>query len=188
MDHVAECDNCRARLAGLSRALRSDDVISEVSRLDPALRFPAIGRSARSYAALASVLAAAAVALVLLWPGSAAVVQTAPDEGGRLHRESAITTTVAPVILAPAAPATPADSLVWTSVPHADRYRVRIFDLEGTLTWEGHTTDTTAVIPTHLTGATAAEYLWKVEARTGWDRWVVSDWRSLVIRHGEHPR
>lgn len=76
------------------------------------------------------------------------------------------------------------DSLRWTSVPYADRYQVLVFDREGSLVWEPQTTDTTAALPARLAAAPGT-HLWKVEARTGWDRWVASEWARFTVRPAE---
>jgi len=136
--------------------------------------------------AKATGLAALAVAAALLGPAADPGPVTAAGEASR-HRESAITTTLAPRIAGPIGPATLADSLRWTSVPHADRYQVSVFDREGTLAWESQTRDTSLPLPARLRRA-ASMYLWKVEARTGWDRWVVSEWEQFTIGPVELPR
>jgi hypothetical protein len=179
--HLAECAACRGRFAELTRILRDPVVAAEVERLEGDLGYAA-PLQRRRYLTVAAGLAAAALAGVLLRP-AAVPPPAAPDEAvSSAHRESAITTTVAPRILGPDGTASHVDSLVWTRVPNAARYRLRIFDLEGTLVWDVQTSDTALPIAAHLRGDTATTYLWKVEARTGWDRWASSDWRDLVIR------
>ena len=135
----------------------------------------------------ATGLAALAAAAALLGPAADLRPATVPGEASR-HRESAITTTLAPQIAGPIGPATLADSLRWTSVPHADRYQVSVFDREGTLVWESQTRDTSLRLPARLRRAAASLYLWKVEARTGWDRWVASEWEQFTIGAVELPR
>jgi hypothetical protein len=186
--HLAACDACRGRLAGLRRLLRDVAVAAELERLEGASADAPARRLRRPHLAAAAALAAAVVGGVLLRPGAVPAPSALYEESGTPHREAAITTTVAPRILGPVGPASAAESLVWTRVPHADRYRIRVFDREGTLAWDAHTSDTTLAIPAHLRGDTANAYLWKVEARTGWDRWVASEWRDLVILSEALPR
>jgi hypothetical protein len=145
-------------------------------------------RPRRLHFGAAAALAAAVLAGVLLRPDGVPVPSALHENASPPHRESAITTTIAPRILGPVGPAAAADSLVWTRVPNADRYRIRVFERDGTLAWDDHTRDTSVAIPRHLGGATANAYLWKVEARTGWDRWVGSQWQELEIRPETSPR
>ena len=85
-----------------------------------------------------------------------------------------MTTTVAPSLIAPLG-AMAADTFRWTSVPRADRYRLTVFDREGRTVWEVEGTDTAVARPDPLPRQRGTAYLWKVEARTGWDRWVASE-------------
>jgi hypothetical protein len=66
-------------------------------------------------------------------------------------------------------------------VPYADRYEIRVFDRSGDLVWSVVSTDTSEAIPVHLQEGPRSKYLGKVEARTGWDRWVASEWTELTI-------
>jgi hypothetical protein len=186
--HLASCEACRGRLAALLRLVADDSVIVELARLEAPAGGAARGRPTRPYLAAAAVLAAAVLAAVLVRPQTALTPPGTDPDGSRLHRESAITTTVAPRVLGPAGPAAAADSLVWTSVPHADRYRVRIFERDGTLRWDEQTSDTTLAMPAHLIDAGPNAYLWQVQARTGWDRWVASDWHDLVTLKAAEDR
>lgn len=116
------------------------------------------------------LVVAAAAAIVLVGP----IANREADNGlSDIHRESSITTTVAPRTLSPANAAQPADSLRWTSVPTADLYRVRVWDTEGTVVFSGESARTSLGVPNGLRPGTS--YLWEVAARTGWDRWVSSD-------------
>jgi len=96
------------------------------------------------------------------------------------HRQSASAAEIEPRIVSSAMPGLVPDTLRWTSVPFADRYQVLMFDREGTLTWEAQTRDTAIALPQRLR-TEAAAYLWKVEARTDWNRWVASEWAELAI-------
>ena len=113
---------------------------------------------------------AAAILLLLVWYRP--VTRPAGSSG---YREPAITTTVAPVLVTPRGVTAPGGRLVWTAVPGADRYRLELFDATGTVVWERQTSDTATPLPESLHLRPGASYLWKVEARTGWDRWVGSD-------------
>jgi hypothetical protein len=180
--HVAVCDSCSRRLADLEHLLRDQVVAAELLRLGHISPEEPRRRAAPRYMAAAAALAVAVLGGVMLRSAALPGPGTLQEEASLTHREPAITTTAAPRIRGPVGPAVASDSLTWTHVPHADRYRIRVFDREGTLVWDAYTTDTAAAIPSHLSGATETAYLWKVDARTGWDRWVASEWRDLVIR------
>ena len=50
-------------------------------------------------------------------------------------------------------------------------FRVTLFDAVGRVLYELQVADTAVAIPDSVTIVPARSYLWKVEARTGWDRW-----------------
>jgi hypothetical protein len=149
--HAAECDMCRTELVEASWLLRTQ----------PRVR--------RWYVPAGAVAAAAAV-ILLLWPRPAG-----GPEGASGYREPAVTTSVAPVAVAPRGVAAGARLLVWTGVPRADRYRLTLFDGTGSVVWETQTADTLARVPESIRLRVGASYFWKVEAQTGWNRWVASD-------------
>jgi len=86
-----------------------------------------------------------------------------------------ITATGAPTVVAPRGAVTGAPLLVWTSVPHADLYRITLFDDAGGSIWESQTRDTSVALPASITLRSRASYYWRIEAQTGWNRWVASD-------------
>lgn len=148
--HLADCDDCRVELIAVSRIVRT-----------PARR--------RTW----YVPAAAAAAAVLFF----VLARQAPEtrEPSPVTREPVITTTVAPVVVAPRGMVRAAASLVWTSVPYADLYRVTIFDDAGRAVWETQTRDTTIVVSPAIHLQPRTSYFWKLEAQTGWNRWVPSE-------------
>jgi hypothetical protein len=77
--------------------------------------------------------------------------------------------------------------LRWTSVTGADRYRVTLFDAQGLVLFETQVGDTIARLPDSLTFARGQTYLWKVEARTGWDRWAASELVEFSIPGSAAP-
>jgi len=165
LTHVSECDRCRRAIASVSRALADSRVAAEVRRI----------RGERSWVLPAAAAAAAVIAFLILAP--------ATDQPPIL-RDSAVTTTVAPVPTGPRGIVTAAPALQWTSVPRADRYRARILDERGQVLWEGEITDTVAPIPPATGLVPGVSYFWKVEARTGWDRWVSSELVEFKVQPG----
>jgi hypothetical protein len=170
--HLAACGDCRWQLGETLRLVRDPIVAAELEKSDSSLRIP---RRRGSRLALAGGLAAAAVlGALLLSPQAVRMLQPgmAPVE---TYRERTITTTAAPRILAPIGAAAADDSLVWTNVPGADLYRITFWRPDGTVAWQGESRDTVLAIPAVLSNSADGSLLWEVRARTGWDRWVVSD-------------
>ncbi len=150
--HAAECLACRADLVEAARLLRTAP------------------RHRRLYVPAGAVAAAAAAVFLVYWAESVSVPPGPPG-----FREPALTTSVAPVVVSPRGVTTAAARLVWTAVPHADRYRLTLFDGSGIVVWETQTTQTSVLLPDSIRLLPGAPYLWKVEAQTGWNRWVSSD-------------
>jgi anti-sigma factor RsiW len=162
-DHLASCAGCRAEVA-------------EVSRIVAAVAPPRwAGRSVW-------ILAAAAVAAVLLALPRTSQTRMAPE-----HREAAVTNTVAPRAVVPRGAVESATAFVWSAVPYADAYRVRVFDPTGTVIWESETADTIAQPPRSIVVRAGRPYYWKVEARTGFDRWASSDLVQFTVGRGSEP-
>lgn len=156
--HLADCARCRREVVEVSRLVRT---------LPRRPSWQIIGP-----------IAAAAVLLIAV-----GVWQLGPDQAsnGPVLRESAITTALAPVPVAPVGQVARADSISWTSVPGADRYRLTLFDVGGAVVWETEGADTTSIVPAAVRLEQGQSYFWKVEARTGFDRWVDSDLIEFTI-------
>jgi len=162
--HLASCAECRSEVVTVARLARAF-------------------RNRRRWTVAAPLAAAAAVLLLVLAPW-----QRARDLDGPVLRERAVTTTVAPRPLAPLGAVTVLGRLLWTSVPHADRYRVTVFDGGGSVVWETLTRDTLIAIPDTVALGVGVPYYWKVAARTSWDRWVVSDLTTFTLGAPRLPR
>lgn len=158
--HLAACDECRAEVADVARIARTAPVSRPVTRR---LWIPA----------------AAAAALVLLWVGPRAFRQQVEE-----HRDDAVTMTVAPRAIAPIGPVDAANALIWSSVPYANIYRVRLFDQDGTLLWEREVADTTLPVPDSISLRPQQPYYWRVEAHTGFERWAASDLAEFRVQRG----
>ncbi|PYP98891.1 MAG: hypothetical protein DMD38_00010 [Gemmatimonadetes bacterium] len=161
LEHLAACARCRHAVAALSRV--ADDLTYQ-------LEGPPARRWTRRVVWTTGLAAAAGLALFLVWPRGVSEPAVPPD-----YREPAITTAGAPNVIAPRGRVASVSSLTWTHVPRAVRYRLRLFDNAGAVLWEGEVTDTSAVLPPTVRLAPGAAYFWKVEAKTGWQRWVASD-------------
>jgi hypothetical protein len=148
--HLADCDDCRAGVIA-------------------AVRFARPRVSVRRW-----YLPAAAAAAVLLV--TAIGRERAPNVTREpVMREPVISTTEAPVALAPRGLVSRPVRLVWTTVAFADRYRVTLFDDAGRAIYETQTRDTSAVVPDSIHLELRQPYFWKMEAQTGWNRWVASE-------------
>ena len=114
--------------------------------------------------------AAAVLSFLLLRPSSVDDLSS-----GSELREPPITVAGAPTLISPRGRVAAAPALVWSHVPRAQRYAVRLYDSSGSVLWESETTDTVAAVPPIVRLAGGATYFWKVEAKTGRNRWVASD-------------
>ena len=155
--HLADCDACRAEVVDVARLMRAR-------------------RSPRRWYLPVGAVAAAAAALLLLIPRTGQDGPGSPD-----YREPVVGTTVAPVAIAPRGAIRTAARLIWSSVPHADRYEVALFDDAGHVLWETQTSDTAALLPDSVRFQPGASYNWKVKAQTSWNRWVSSDLVEFFI-------
>ena len=157
--HLATCAECRAEVSDAAR------IIASLPR----------GQGVRRRAVI-SAAGIAAMLLVFLWP------RADRDNTGALHRESAVTTTIAPRIISPVGAVESGSAFTWTSVPHASSYEVRVFDSEGSVVWQRETADTVLMAPPTIGVAAGRSFYWKVEARTGYERSVATDLTEFSIR------
>ena len=155
LPHVASCARCREAVASVARALGDPSVARAVVDAE---------RGPRRLYRIAVPLAAAAVLLLLL--------RSPAPEGVGGHRGDGDAT--APVPVAPVGTVAAAPVLVWTRVSGADAYRVTLFDADGRVAYETRATDTVSALPDSVALVSGRPYLWKVEARIGFDRWITS--------------
>jgi hypothetical protein len=149
--HLLTCARCRA----LVKATAGASETAETAAGD--IRWPR-----RWWVPLG--IAAAALLVVLV-----------PRRGEDGLREPPLTSTLAPALIAPRASVASVDRLIWSNVPHAERYRLRLYDDQGTVLWQLETTDTAAAFPDSVALAPGVSYFWRVEAVTEWRRSVASD-------------
>jgi len=155
--HLLTCARCRSVVKATGRLLADTAVARATESRWRRWRLP-LG------------VAAAAALVLLLWPRST-------DDSGSTPalREPTLADTVAPIPIAPRGSVAQVDRLVWSSVPRAERYRLRLYDEEGAVLWTVETADTLVVLPDSIVLAPRVTYFWKVEAQTEWRRWVASD-------------
>ena len=173
--HLAACSRCREQVASVARLLRDSSIAAEIARTESSAT-PVTRRWRVAGAGALTALAAGVLFMVAGFRDRAGVTQLAAGAtDSEAHREQSVTTTVAPSLVFPIGAVAAADTFRWTSVPHADRYRLTVHDREGTVVWEADGSDTAMAAPAAITRHLGTAFLWKVEARTGWDRWVSSD-------------
>jgi CHAT domain-containing protein len=174
--HLAECGHCRSQLASLIELLADPAVAAEVRQINQTSNW-AMPR--RSFLAAAGLIAAAAAVFLIVRPDGG---DKTPSE----HRGPTITAGTAPMPRTPIGDVVEARTLVWTAVSGADRYRVTLFDAGGRVLFEAQVRDTATALPDSVALAPAQLYLWKVEARTGWDRWASSELIEFRVGPGAH--
>ncbi len=157
LPHLASCPRCRGVVASVARALGDPAVATELA---------AIGRRRRRY----WIALPAAAAVLLLALGVPRWLEQRP-----VHRAPPGASQSLPRPLSPIGTVAAAGTFRWTSIAGADRYRVILFDAAGRVVYETQLTDTVATLPDSVTLAAGPPYLWKVEARAGWDRWSGSE-------------
>jgi len=175
--HVAGCAACRRELEELISVVRDPAVRAELDRPEWSLTRAPVPTRRRPVRVMIGGLAAAAAVLLaarLFLPRHAPAATNT-------YRHATIAAAAAPRLLSPVGSVALLDTLSWTSVPNADRYRVSIFDSSGSIAWEDEVTDTFLVIPRESTARWAGAYRWRVKARTSFDRWVDSDFGEFNL-------
>jgi hypothetical protein len=195
MLHLAACARCRGQVASVAQVLGDTAVAVIRERVDRPVasswsraRPRGGGRWVAAGGAVGG-LAAAMIALVLIRngdngrPGAGDASVPSPP----VHRDHRVVSEPAPRLIAPSGVVASVDTLRWTKVPHAERYRLTLFDRDGNVVHAAQTTDTAIVLPAALALARGRPYLWKVAARTGWDRWEDSELVEFTVAPAE-PR
>lgn len=157
LPHLTSCAPCLSAVAAVTATLAAADVRRELAALE----------TRRSRRLRFLVPAAAAAVLLVSLPR----VFSEPDP----HRGAAVTAGDLPVAVSPAGDAASGAPLVWLSWPGARVYRVVLFGGSGEVLFEHVTGDTTTVVPDSITLVPGREYLWRVDAQVGWNRWTSSE-------------
>lgn len=168
--HVAECAQCRRVVASVARMTAEPDIRREVTSVESAT---GPRRRVLRVGGMVGLAAAAALVLVIARPWQSESVAT--------HRDPVITAGPSPTPVAPVGTVEALTSLVWTSLPQADRYEVVLFDGDGTVLWEAQTSDSFAMVPDSVVVEAGALYFWRVRARTGFDRWAESHLTEFTV-------
>ena len=162
LEHVATCALCRRAIASVAAALADGPITHEIEIVE--------GRRRRRGPVLriAVPLAAAATVLLLLWSPA--------DDRSSVHRgPPPPPPATTPILRSPVGAVAAVNDLRWSHVAGADRYRVTVFDPTGGVVFATEASDTVALFPDSIALVPGASYLWKVDARTGFDRWAASE-------------
>jgi hypothetical protein len=165
--HLARCAECRDELVAVTEILQPQ-------RTD---------RSQRKipWRVLAPVAAAAAaVFLMVAGPWAPGSTDEAPQ-----HRDPPAQASIVPTPVAPLGSVSAVEKLVWRGVDGADRYRLTLFDAEGEVLWKATTVDTVIDLPESVGLNPGSRYLWRLEARVGWDMWEASELIDFEIEPDE---
>jgi len=149
--HLARCATCRLEIIDAKEVLGTP-------------------RRARWRVMAPVAAAAAAVLLFMAWPPDGPLPSERP-----IHRDAPVSTGAAPVPVSPVGATGEITDLVWTRAPGADRYRLTLFDQEGSVLWRATTVDSLVSIPDSVVIEEGEVYLWRVEGRVGWDVWEASE-------------
>jgi hypothetical protein len=167
--HYLTCTRCRTELR-LGAGIR--ELLPEVREapLAPGIRGEKktghwFRRNAR-VGAVAAAVAAVLVGVILVKPAGREPLP---------HREGVPETVAAPGAEAPRGEVAAVRQFRWAAVPGADLYRVTLYDAAGDVLWQAETSASSLAPPDTVGFVPAELYLWQVDARVGWDRWVSSD-------------
>jgi hypothetical protein len=163
LSHVASCAHCRSVIKATAALVADESAALEVAA--------ARGRSTRwASAVIGAAVAAAVIVFVAL-----------PRDHQPTLREPAVTSAIAPVALTPRGSVNVVDRFVWSRVPAAERYRLRLHRADGSVSWSAETTDSSVALPDSIRLVPHETYLWRVEALTEWRRSVESEMTQFRV-------
>lgn len=177
--HLARCGSCRVAVASVARALGDPAIAREVAAAERGRERPRWNRLLPMVLPLAT---AAALLLLVVRPWSTDAIPSEPR-----HRAPTITGVPAPSATWPLGTVETATLLRWSGVLGADRYRVTLYDGAGQVLYQSQTSDTVTALPDSLRLLPGRRYLWKAEARTGWNRWSASPLAEFSVIRAATP-
>ena len=104
-----------------------------------------------------------------------------------MHRGPPPVSATAPVPRSPVGVVSAVGQMQWTHADGADLYRVTLFDASSRVVFTASVTDTLLTLPDSAQLVPTRTYLWKVDARIGFDRWVVSELVRFSIGKASPP-
>jgi hypothetical protein len=130
-----------------------------------------------------AVPVAAAVTVLILLRSPLLLTRAAPgDDGATPHRGSSGDNGV--TLVRPVGTVAAARLFDWKRVVGSDQYRVTLYDERGAVLYEEQVVDSTLILPDSVRLEAGRPYLWRVQARMGWDRWIASDLMAFRISRG----
>ena len=166
IQHVASCALCRQAVASVAKALDDGPITHEIERVE--------GQRRRSTSLLRFALPLAAAAVIVL-------LLRAPAGDSPVHRGSPPTPAGTPVLRSPVGVVAVVGQMQWTHVDGADLYRLTLFDASSRVVFTISVADTVLILPDSVGLIPNRTYLWKVDARTGFDRWAASELAEFSI-------
>jgi hypothetical protein len=170
--HLVSCGYCRRQLASLVELLTDHGVAAEIQATERS----APRRTARTWRFAGAGVIAAVLAVAVLVPRF-----REPD--ATVHRAPTITAAAAPALTSPVGDVANVSALRWAPVAGADLYRVTLYDAASRVLYETQVAATSVTLPDSVVVAPGRSYLWKVEARTGFERWTSSDLADFTVRN-----
>jgi hypothetical protein len=167
--HYLTCTRCQNDLR-MAAAIR--DVLPEVQEASRTADASTAGVTGRWFgrreriAAIAVAIAAVLAGIVLVRPSTIDSLR---------HRDTVPDTEMVPVVEAPVGEVEPVEEFRWTAVTAADLYRVTLYDAAGDVIWQVEARETHVALAVTVRLEPGALYLWGVDARVDWDRWVSSE-------------
>lgn len=174
LQHLAACGRCRAAVASLARVFE-----------DPAVAKPTTTAARAGGRRLHRLVIPAAAAAAILVAVLARPAANSPSDP--VHRASDVTLAAIPVPISPLGTVERPGALRWGAVIRADRYRVTLYRADGSTLYQLELPDTATPLPDSVPLPAGPRYLWKVEARTGWDRWTTSELVSFTVTEDRLP-
>jgi hypothetical protein len=159
--HLSSCRRCQREVSSLIGALNDADVIL------------ASGTGRHRLLRVAALLSIAAGAILVITLGDFG--KQAPVATHAPHRAPELIPGSQPVGVSPVGPVSNAIELRWSEVPDADAYKVTLFNSEGLALLEAESGENFVVVPDSIRLVPGGRYLWQVQARIGYDRWVSSE-------------
>ena len=166
IQHVSSCTLCRQAVASVSKALDDGPITHEIELVERHRR------RSMSLLRVALPLAAAAVIVLLL---------RAPAGDSPVHRGPPPAPATAPALRSPVGVVSAVGQMQWTHVDGADLYRLTLFDASSRVVFTISVADTLLILPDSVGLIPNRTYLWKVDARTGFDRWAASELAEFSI-------
>lgn len=173
--HYLTCPRCQTELrlgAGIRELLPEVRTQGGIPKIHDGKR---TGKWFRRHAWIGAGAAAAAAVLI-------GVILLEPAGREPLpHREGTSETSDVPDVETPRGDVVAVQTFRWTAVPEADLYRVTLYDDAGDVLWQEETAASNLALPDTLELTLGALYLWQVDARVAWDRWVSSELVRFTI-------